>query len=255
MTSIQIKNNDLLTIIDNNINNKIPSSFIRKGDGENIIIGYRMISDIKLRKYLKMLRIMNIRYSHISFQKYIRKELISAFNNCDYLGIAPENHRHGSWRFEEKILKKFNFSTAQYCDMNFHFKFIKIPGEDKLKSDIAEKIISNKNVGVISCFNIEQFLQKYNSNVSCFYNLVKQRNRNPLYKITSETYQNIFELIKENHNVDFWIVAAGIHAKIFCNYIKINNGIAIDIGSSIDTWNDVYNNRGHLRNIYDEYTN
>ena len=61
----------------------------------------------------------------------------------------------------EKILKKFNFSTAQYCDMNFHFKFIKIPGEDKLKSAIAEKIISNKNVGVISCFNIEQFLQKY----------------------------------------------------------------------------------------------
>ena len=59
----------------NNINNKIPSSFIRKGDGENIIIGYRMISDIKLRKYLKILRIMNIRYSHISFQKYIRNFL------------------------------------------------------------------------------------------------------------------------------------------------------------------------------------
>ena len=94
---------------------------------------------------------------------YMKQDFISSINrgNCDYLGIAPENHRHGSWRFEEKILKKFNFSTAQYCDMNFHFKFIKIPGEDKLKSDIAEKIISNKNVGVISCFNIEQFLQKY----------------------------------------------------------------------------------------------
>ena len=66
-----IENNTLLEIIKLNIENNTPSSFIRKGDGENIIIGYGLIKGIKLRKYLKMLRIMNIRYSQISFHRYI----------------------------------------------------------------------------------------------------------------------------------------------------------------------------------------
>ena len=61
-------------------------------------------------------------------------------------------------------------------------------------------------------------------------------------------YKNIIEEIKKNE-VDYWIVAAGIHAKIFCNQIKLNGGIGIDIGSSIDTWKNIYTSRGHLKKI------
>ena len=40
---------------------------------------------------------------------------------------------------------------------------------------------------------------------------------------TEWLYQKIYDDII-NNTVDFWIVAAGIHAKIFCNQIKQNNG-------------------------------
>ena len=244
----------LLQIIKTNIDEKIPSSFIRKGDGENIFIGYGNLKGIKLTKYLKIVKIMNIRYSHISFQKFIKKELIIAFRNCDYLGIAPEVHRHNDWSYEDRLITKFEFNSKKFCDMNFHLKFIKLPLTNKLKSEIVKDIISNKRIGVISCFKIDNFLNHYNSEVSCFIEIIKQRNRNPFNKITMSTYQTVFELIDQNINLDFWLVAAGIHAKIFCNYIKNNSGIAIDIGSSIDTWNDVYENRGHLRRLVSDYS-
>jgi len=247
-----IDDNQLLKIINSSIENKIPSSFIRKGDGENIFIGYGEIPGIKLRKYLRMLRIMNIRYSHISFHNYIKKELLNAFENCDYLGIAPQDHRHGYWRFEDEILINFNFSAQNKCDMNFHLEFIKQPQCNKLKSNLAECIISNRKIGVIGCYNVDNFLVNYNSRVACFIEIIKQNNKNPFKKVTVRTYQKVFELIEKSEYTDFWIVAAGIHAKIFCNYIKKKNGIAIDIGSSIDTWNGNYKTRRHLRNFYNE---
>ena len=65
-----IDNNTFLNIINDNINNKKPTSVIRKGDGENIIIGYGINKGIKLKKYFKKLRHFNIRYYDIVFQKY-----------------------------------------------------------------------------------------------------------------------------------------------------------------------------------------
>ena len=51
-----LDNNTLLNVMQSNVEKKISSSFIRKGDGENIFIGYGIIHAIKLRKYLKMVK-------------------------------------------------------------------------------------------------------------------------------------------------------------------------------------------------------
>ena len=48
--NIKINHDAVLKIMINKVNSKIPTSFIRKGDGENIIIGYRYIKGIRLRK-------------------------------------------------------------------------------------------------------------------------------------------------------------------------------------------------------------
>ena len=249
-----IDNNTLLNIMQSNIENKISSSFIRKGDGENIFIGYGIIHAIKLRKYLKMVKIMNLRYSHYKFHHYIKKELISAFYNCDYLGIAPKNYTHGAWKYESEVLEKFNLNQKKYCDMNFHLEFIKVPDKNILVNSIAEKIITNKNIGIISCHEVDSLINNYNSTIVSSYKLIKQGENNLFNKITLNTYNEVFKLIKNSLNVDLWIVGAGIHAKIFCNYIKNNKGVAIDIGSSIDTWANIYNHRGHLRKLYSEYS-
>ena len=77
--NISISNNQLLLEMINRVENNIPSSIIRKSDGENVIIGYKNIKGIKLRKYLKKLRHFNISYFNFSFQKFFRKELINSF--------------------------------------------------------------------------------------------------------------------------------------------------------------------------------
>ena len=52
-----------------------------------------------------------------------------------------------------------------------------------------------------------------------------------------------------NNNIDVWFLAAGAYAKPFSNYIKKNNGIAIDIGSAMDTWIGEYHSRKYLREM------
>ena len=169
------------------------------------------------------------------------------------MGIAPEGYRHNDWSYEDKFIMKFEFNSKTFCDMNFHLKFIKLPLTNKFKSENVEDIISNKRIGVISCFNIDNFLSQYNSEVSFFIEIIKQKNRNPFNKITMSPFQSVFELIRKNNNLDFWLVPAGIHANIFCNYIKNNNGIAVDIGSSMDSWINEYHSRGHLRKLAVEH--
>ena len=77
MQDSQIIDNDfLLNMIDNHINEGIASSFIRKGDGENIVIGYKKIDGIKFKDFNRMMRIMNVRLFNYKFHAFIRKSLV-----------------------------------------------------------------------------------------------------------------------------------------------------------------------------------
>ncbi len=245
-----LSNNLVIKKINHAIKNRIPSSFIRKGDGENIVIGYKFLNEVKLKDFYRMMRIMNVGILNFKFHKFIQTELIKSFNNCDILGISKENQRYGYWAIENKIIGLLNFKSKQYCDMNFHMKFIKHPKENKINDKSINTILNNKNIGVISCFNVSKFLKQYNTKVQEWIKLPIQRDNFFNKKINQEFYNNVEQKIKDNSNVDFWIVAAGIHAKIFCNQIKFYKGIAIDIGSSIDSWKNIYTSRGHLKKIY-----
>ena len=86
------------------INSKKSASFIRKSDGENIVLSYGSLKSISFPKYRKKLIHFNIPIWDIPFQLFIRSELIIAFSNATLLGISPINHRHGLWEMEEKIL-------------------------------------------------------------------------------------------------------------------------------------------------------
>ena len=253
MKDSQIMDNDiLLNMIDNHINEGIASSFIRKGDGENIVIGYKKIDGIKFKDFNRMMRIMNVRLFNYKFQEFIRKSLVESFNNCSVLGISKENHRFGHWEIEEKILALLDFRSNKYCDMNFHMEFIKYPNKNELDISVARKIISNKKIGIISCFDVSDFLARHNTIVKKWIKMPIQKDKLLNRKLNIFIYNDIFaEII--NNKVDFWIVAAGIHAKIFCNQIKLNGGIAIDLGSSIDSWKNIYSSRGYLSEIFNRF--
>tara|TARA_Y100001970_G_C14242233_1_gene865642 strand:+ start:1410 stop:2180 length:771 start_codon:yes stop_codon:yes gene_type:complete len=238
----------LLNHIIDNINNKTPSSFVRKGDGENIVVGFQKINSITHKDFKRMMRIMNVGRYNLNFQQYIKNELLDSLLNCDFLGIAMSNQRYKKWAIEDEILERCNLNTKNYCNMNFHINFVKDPDSKLIKNSLVNKIISNKNIGIISCFNVKDVIQKHGSKLVKWIKVPKQRSF--LKKFNKEFYDHIIFDIKDyNTKVDFWLVASGIHGKIFCNVIKKNSGIAIDIGSSIDSWVDKYNSRGYLKKI------
>ena len=234
------------------INSKKSASFIRKGDGENIVLSYGSLKSIPFHKYRKKLVHFNIPIWDIPFQLFIRSELIIAFSNATLLGISPINHRHGLWEMEEKILNYYYFQDILRCDMNFHMGFIKIPNKNKLINPIAEEIINNQKIGIISHCEVENFLNHYNSQVIIRIEIPKRRAN--FQRMTRKKYDVVLSEIKKYCSlVDIWLVAAGIYAKPFCEHIRKNGGIGIDIGSSLDTWVDEYHSRGHLRELLKQH--
>ena len=142
------------------INSKKSASFIRKSDGENIVLSYGSLKSIPFHRYRK--KLVHFIWD-IPFQLFIRSELIIAFSNATLLGISPVSHRHGLWEMEEKILNYYFLQDILHCDMNFHMEFIKYPNNKKLEDSVACKIISNKKIGIISCFDVADFLARHNT--------------------------------------------------------------------------------------------
>ena len=251
--NISTSNNQLLLEIINRVDNDIPSSIIRKSDGENVIIGYKNIKGIKLRKYLKKLRHFNISYFNFSFQKFFREELINSFYDADYIGVPIKYFYYGYTssvrKFEPKITNYFLFNKEKYVDNHFQLEFIKLPKKNKLKNPLAEKLITNKKIGLITHFDLNDFFLKFDSKVLYQKSIPKRDLRKFNLKMSIDKYNDIINFIKLNaKKVDIWFLAAGAYAKPFSNYIKKYNGIAVDLGSVIDTWSDEFHSRKFLRN-------
>lgn len=245
---------EFLKQLTHRIENRIPTSAIRKSDGENVVLAFGVLDSIPRKKYLKKMKHYNIRPWEIGFQQFIKLEMAKAFRNADLLGISHPEMRIRYWADELKILEYFELNKNTFCDLEFHLSFIKKPHESKsLLNSLAEPILTNRKVGVISYLDASEFLHQYNTEIVTRTEIPKRRAR--FQSMNRETFENVIEHIaKYNSEVDYWLVASGIYAKPFCEFIRKTGGIGIDIGSTIDTWVDDYQTRGHLRKIYQEYT-
>ena len=147
----------------------IPISVIRKSDGENVVLGYLNIKGIKTIKYFKKMRHFNINFLNFSFQKILRKELLESFYEADFVGVPIQEYYHGYTssvrKFEMSITDYFNFDVRKYVDNHFQLEFVKNPENNKLKNEYAQKLISNKKIGLISHFKLDDFLADHNSTV------------------------------------------------------------------------------------------
>lgn len=244
----------LLYKIISNVKNKRPTSVVRKGDGENIIIGYGICDGIKFKKYLKKLRHFNIRYLDVSFQKLFKNELIESYLSSDFLGVPLEQHYLGY----TSSVRKYDFEISNYygldtskklIDSHFHLEFVKNPNNSNLKNNLAQNLISNKKIGIISHFNVNSFLEQHSSIVIKQLSIPK-RDAGFFNKMSKNKFNSIKnEILIQKNEIDIWFVAAGAYAKPFCNYIKNTGSIAIDIGSAIDTWVGEYHSRKYLQNM------
>lgn len=231
------------------VEQRIPTSIVRKGDGENMVLGYGLLPTIPRKWYYKKMYHYNVYPWQIRFQLFLRTQLILAFQRADFLGISKPEQRHGLWSREIDILRIFGLENQPHCDMNFHMDFIKYPHQYKLVTTDAENLITGRRVVLITHRYLDDFFAHFESQVVFQTKIPERRSR--VQVMTQKRFHRILsQIARHNDKVDVWFVGAGIYAKPFCNHIKACGGIGIDMGSTLDSWADDYQSRGHLRKFY-----
>ncbi len=250
-----LSNDDLLKQLQHRIDNRIATSAVRKSDGENVVLAFGVYPEIPMKKYLKKLEHYNLKPWNLGFQLFLRSELIRAFRNADFLGISRPEMRRKFWAQELEILEYFELTGNSYCDLEFHFDFIRNPkGEIGLMNSEAERMLTNRKLGIISHQNVTEMVQALKSEI--VFQTAIPRRRARWQSMTREIYDSVSADIRRyNDEVDFWIVGAGVYAKPFCEDIRCLGGIGLDLGSSLDSWANDFQTRRHLRKIYSEQQN
>ena len=170
-------NTEMLELLIERVSQRQPTSVIRKGDGENLVLGYGVLPDVSRKWYFKKLYHFNVYPWQIAFQLFLRTELIRTYQNADFLGISLPEHRHGHWSLEEDILRLFGLEQIPSFDMNFHMALIKYPNEYRLVTPVAEKLVSGKRIGLITHRDLTEFFNHFESEVVVRLEIPKRRSR------------------------------------------------------------------------------
>lgn len=238
---------ELFKHIESCLNTGKSVSVLRYGDGESFILN--AYNDAHMMQYV-LERQLGYIPDGVTCRD-IRNRLIEAYKNCDIIGI-PVNNRYmrdpeSSWAKAKGILERnVPIKKQIYTDIDFHSQFLERGYFDQLLKSVDR-------IFYISCRNIHlSLLEKYpNLKTAHGYHIA------PEMKFSSE-YTGIPHL-KDIENVRNWIgsmnvkgslclFGAGVIGKIYGNWFRDAGGIAIDIGSVMDSWSGL-KTRGEGRGV------
>lgn len=245
---------DLLELLKKAIKKKQPFSLVRLGDGEGRILGYPESFD----KSVYINQVIAYQFGKESIlelkknygDSYLEKSMtelksliIDSVKNADIIG-APSYLHFRNELTEKNIIPRTaqslcllflkenaNLKEQKIFD-HFIFKpFNKKGGFIDLLSGLEEiSVISHtdQSIEIKEYFNIKKVNHiKIPGHQSFLKSDILHFPEN--YKITTKK----LETLSKNK---IFLVAAGYLGKHYCNTIKINGGIAIDIGSIFDSW-------------------
>lgn len=276
----------MIEFLGHRITKAIPTSVIRLGDGEGMILGKPTPRDKSLWADA---------CSHFGPQITVQQIhslaqlLTSAIESADVLGIRndilqvqfpsdylrlPEDEFLRCFRASFKLrsvesnlnysgaLRLFalhqNLSTQMFQSSTL-FTSAWIHFQLSSSGALVEMIQEQKRVGLISS-KVELFhtLEKYLSIGVDFYKAPEIYSATPNGSFEVH-YPNEFDHIMRTINVDFpgmmFLVGAGVCGKVYCNRIKELGGIALDIGAVCDAWIDVPSRALVFQDMFDHHPN
>jgi hypothetical protein len=244
---------------------RCPYSLIRLGDGEGLNLLLSVADESKFGVLYRRGRIEfhNIWYGgqnlaeNPSFVSELRR-VQSAYENADCLSIIQDGGiRHeyaiGSPRgipalnnmtrfLESRRLKSDQRFTL--CEANIHRRFL-------LSGFLSDLLAARRFVGLISCYaDLPRRLRETFSieRISLVQTGGELKARESEHG-NAESSTSGEQFLSDHHETlgklgdieagELYLVAAGIFGKIYCDIIKRNGGIAIDIGSVVDIWMNV----------------
>lgn len=257
LMGIEYNPNEAISLCDNIIHrfyNKKPTSIIRLGDGEGNFLPYDKNS--KEKQSHDQLEIQLRWWGEKKINDSESESLISRFqnviNNADILGIPPIQRMNKSLGVQSKNLNSHhrgllsifhsfqdNISINAEVLTSCHF-------HNDLQSWDMYRYLFNaiQKVSVISCHkNIPKTLFfKFGLETNQFIQIPPEsfhKNKFGDENDNSNHYPDIFNNILSSIEVEkgeFFLVAAGFLGKFYCDLIKNKGGLAFDIGSVVDFW-------------------
>lgn len=230
-------------------------SLIRLGDGEGAILGYpKLHSEVQIRQtYQVWFGKTILEHEQIVDIGTNLKQAISA---ADIVGMPREKQYKKSPFYScipqllknENLITDDTFFTHAAIHRLLHFALLLRP------------ILGNRRyIGLIGGRDIRGVLKRtFNVQYTDYYE-VKSEAKFP-NNVSKPHYPDAFYEMKEQRLVkgkgDIFLVGAGIFGKVYCQWIKEQGGIAIDLGAMFDAWSGVKSrliNPIHSIDLYAKY--
>lgn len=225
----------LLSKVSECVAEKKPFSLIRVNHCENRIIGQGFSFDMKEAEIT-----YDIQFGYYPDQRetqYITYRLKDALINSDVIG-SPTPKTNSSNRLH--LLENSTFIHLNRLSIENHQEFTDVNCHYKLgKSKAFKKILADcKKLHVITCRNIERLERALDREIAVISIPAENRfsNGDNNQKLHFPfRFDEVEEHIRSNvSRGDVVLVGAGILGKIYCDTVKMNGGIAIDVGSLMD---------------------
>lgn len=257
---------ELLLVLKDAFEKKLPFSMIRLGDGEGRILGYpdTFADEIYLNQVLtyqfgaQVLNVLKTEFSDNFVDKamnQLKGFITEAIKNADVLG-AP------SWLHFRAPIEASNIIplTAQSVCLDYaarlkttsqvydHFIF-----KPFHKNGLFDRLLEGvEHLNIVSHTDMSEKLISRFKLKTCTHIAIPGHQsfmQSALFHYPIE-YKNILNKLSVVTPGDIYFVAAGYLGKLYCNYIKQHGGIAIDIGSIFDGWcgvgrKDAIQNKDH----------
>ena len=245
-----------------------PLSLIRLGDGEGLLLSITsdspesdfryltehigplgmdaaVIIDLrdKLFKTIQNSDIIGVRNDIVNINFGTEKLSLS---DADFLSEFRESFKlreveknlsyHASRRIASlhKFLTEFNFQEqVKFCSAWIHYDFHR-------SGEIFDLLERQEKIGLITCRSELPSLLKDLFNLSVKYVEIPDMYRDVPNPRSPFEYISQFESILNQQLVEHpgmvFLVGGGLYGKLYCNLIKSQRGIAIDLGSLFDAW-------------------
>ena len=247
---------------------KTPFSFVRIGDGEGHLLSLSEKSTIEDIYYFNR----HFGASRITYQNLIalRDEMRTACENADIVGLREDVLNVSvdeSWfslpprELEQKVKKNFTLRPVEKSLNSFGCRRLALTNQSisrlhfpsftvfasawghwdlLLSGYLYYLMMQQKHIGIVGTRSaLPQLMEQFFPLTVSFY-YVPDSFSNPPLITAGEHFPRHFENLRDQLKVKFkgmlFLVGAGLCGKIYCQWIKERGGIALDIGSVMDTW-------------------
>ena len=181
--------------------------------------------------------IVNVRFEPGNFS-LTHDEFLKSFRNCFRLRKVEKNlDFHGSRRiaFLHQNLSNLDFNDdIQFCSAWFHYDYHN-------SGEIFKLLRQQKKIGLISCRHRLPGLLEKLFNISVRFHEIPGMFRDiPLENNVPDYIEQLESVLSQKQLVEFpgmlYLVGGGLYGKLYCQLIKSQGGIALDLGSLFDAW-------------------